>query len=73
MKFKIFASFVGMDDNIGNGWSDYEIIVHSNSKENARKKTWNWAKMHGAVQRNIQFVSDEIWKRDKCYRTRTIK
>ena len=79
MKFKVFAQFVGLDWD-GNsrpdpqwGWTDHEIIVHSNCKKNAKKKILEWAKKNGARQHNIQFVSDEIWRRDKSYKTRTLK
>lgn len=83
MKFKVFASFVGVDWD-GNhrpdpdqscqfGWTDHEIIVRSNSKANARKKILNWAKKRGATQSQIWFVSDEVWKTDKCFKTKIIK
>jgi hypothetical protein len=66
MKFRVFASFVGMNDNWGNGWGDYELLVWSNSYKNAKRKIWNWAKRRGATQRQIQFVDEEMWKRDRC-------
>jgi len=81
MKFKVFAQFVGLDWD-GNprpdpswqyGWTDHEIIVHSNCKKNAKKKILKWARSKGARQYFIQFVSDEIWKRDKSYKTKTLK
>ena len=83
MKFKVFASFIGLDWD-GNyrpdpdeftqfGWTDHELIVHSNSKENAAKKVWKWAKARGAKQRQIMFVDGEMWKSQKSYKTRTIK
>lgn len=79
MKFKVFAQFVGIDWNgnsqegWGTGWTDHEIIVHSNSRKNASKKLWKWAKSRGATQRIIQFVDNEMWKRDKSYKTKIIK
>ncbi len=83
MKFKIFASFVGLDwdgnprpdpdDHCQFGWTDHEIIVFSNNKKNATRKVWKWAKNRGAKQRQISFVSDEIWRRDKCYKTIIIR
>jgi len=79
MKFKVFASFVGLGwyrseiEDWGMGWTDHEIIVHSNSKKNAKKKIKKIAKEMGARQTQIQFVSDEIWKRDKSYKTWVIK
>jgi hypothetical protein len=79
MRFRVFAQFVGIDwdgneaDWTGMGWTDHEIIVHSNSRKNAAKKVWKWAKLRGARQKNLLFVDDEIWKRDKSYNTRIIK
>ena len=65
--FRVFASFVGMHDSCGNGWTDYELLVWSNSKSNAKKKIWVWAKDRGAHQKSIQFVDEDMWKRDHCY------
>lgn len=81
MKFKVFAQFVGIGwdgkptecETMGLGWTDHEIIVYSNSKKNASKKIWKWAKKRGATQKNLQFVNDEMWKTDKSYKTKIIK
>lgn len=77
MKFKIFASFNNLDWD-GNfrpqdGWTDHEIIVFSNSRKNAKKKVWEWARKRGASQRQLQIVDDLMWKRDKSYKTRFLK
>lgn len=77
MRFKVFACFNNLDWG-GNfrpqdGWSDHEIIVYSNCKKNAIKKIWKWAKDRGATQKQLQFVDNETWKRDKSYKTKIIK
>lgn len=73
MKFRAFASFVGMNDNVGNGWGDYELLVWSNSYRNARNKIWKWAQARGATQRQIYFVDQKRWKEDHCTSRHFIK
>jgi hypothetical protein len=74
MLFRIFAEFVWSDAGfVASGWDDYEILVRSNSKKNAAKKVWKWAKEKGAVQKHLQFVDEKMWKRDKSYKTTKVK